>query len=271
MVHEDWVENKGVRLHYFDGDPKASSHLVPMVFIPGMLGSAEDYLQEMDSLVPRRCIAISLRGRGKSDSPQSAYTFGNHISDIEALVGELRLKSFCLMGYSVGVAYAIGYAVRHPDAVKGLVVGDYPAIYPAFGPAWAERVLSNHPGLVKPHAVQSMQLDSARVALWDSLDGLTRPVLILRGGQQDSLLPEEAVEMYQQHLHNVKVVVLEKAGHELSKPNYNGYIWSIRAFLESLDPAQQAEEKGDSEEGDQTKQESDSGKAMKRRRPIEPS
>jgi len=206
-----------------------------MIFIPGMLSSAEDYVQEMTSLKPRRCISLSLRGRGKSDAPQSGYSFENHISDIEALVAKLHLKGFCLMGYSVGVAYAVGYAIRHHATLKGLIVGDYPALYPAFGPAWTERVLKDHPGVAQPHAVRAMQKESSRIQLWDGLKNLACPVLVLRGGKEDSLLPADASETYKQNLRDVRIVVLEESGHDLTKPDYKGYICTIKAFLESTD------------------------------------
>src|SRR6058998_1570026 len=107
-VSTGWVNNKGVRLHYLDSGGAQGSTFVPVVFIPGFLGSAENYHREMDSLHGRRCVAVSLRGRGLSDAPETGYSFEDHVSDIEALVDEVGLEGFCLCAYSVGVAYAIG-------------------------------------------------------------------------------------------------------------------------------------------------------------------
>ncbi len=106
------------------------SALVPVAFIPGFLGSAENYRREMDSLPERRCVAVSLRGRGLSDAPEAEYSFEDHVSDIEAFVDQVGLQGFCLCAYSVGVAYAIGFASSHPGLLAGLILADYSAHYP---------------------------------------------------------------------------------------------------------------------------------------------
>lgn len=102
-IREDWVDNQGVRLHYIESNPDTPPTLSPLVYIHGAYGMAEKFLPEMEALSPRRCIAISLRGRGKSDAPETGYSFDHHISDIKALVNHLGLGHFCLMGWSVGV------------------------------------------------------------------------------------------------------------------------------------------------------------------------
>ena len=102
-IGERWANNKGVLLHYLDTGAFAAYNLVPIVFVPGALGSAENYVREMESLTPRRCLAVSLRGAGKSEAPEKGYTFEDHVFDIEAIIQESELNSFCLMAYSMGV------------------------------------------------------------------------------------------------------------------------------------------------------------------------
>ncbi len=118
-IRERWVDNLGVRLHYIQSNPDAPETLVPLVYIHGAYGTAEGFLPEMEALSPRRCLSVSLRGRGKSDAPEAGYSFDHHISDIKALVNHLNLRRFCLMGWSVGVAYSIGYASHHPGPWPG--------------------------------------------------------------------------------------------------------------------------------------------------------
>lgn len=237
MPEERYVARGGVRLHVLDSGVGASEGLTPIVFIPGMLGSAEDYSAEMASLSARRCIALSLRGRGRSDTPESGYSFPDHVRDIEALIDRLCLEGFCLMGYSVGVTYVIRYAATRPDSLKGLVLGDYPARYPHFGSEWVDRVLSFSPPRAPEHVVRALQQESAEVLLWEDLVRISCPVLILRGGQPDSLLSAEAAETYRRKLTKVKVVLFEDSGHDISKPDYNRYVKAIGSFLEEIDSA----------------------------------
>ncbi len=231
-IREGWVDNLGVRLHYIQSNPDAPVTLVPLVYIHGAYGTAEGFLPEMEALSPRRCLSVSLRGRGKSDAPETGYTFDHHIYDIETLVNHLGLGRFCLMGWSVGVAYSIGYASRHPASVAGLILLDYPARYPAFPPQWADRVLSD-PVFSdwKPHAVRAIQRESTEVSLWDDLGKVRCPVLVI-GGQPEALLKPYHIEKYRERLPIAEIVVFKDSGHDVSKPDYDRFIRTLTTFLE---------------------------------------
>jgi len=72
---EGWAVNGGVRIHYIDSNPVQSQKLTPLAYAPGALNAADGLLPEMEALAPRRCVSMALRGRGKSDAPESGYTF----------------------------------------------------------------------------------------------------------------------------------------------------------------------------------------------------
>jgi pimeloyl-ACP methyl ester carboxylesterase len=235
LIQEGWVKNQKVRLHYLDSNPDDPGILLPIIFIPGALASAEVYITEIIALQPRRCIALSLRGRGKSDAPESGYSFDHHVSDIMALMKEIGLKRFCLMAYSMGVPFAIGYAIHNPNPLSGLILGDYPARYPAFPPEWVEKELLKYPHRIKKEVVCAIQRESEEVSLWDSLKFIQCPALILRGGKPGSLLRVEAVEMYRQYISNAKTVVFQDSGHELWEPDFDRFIFTIKEFLEEID------------------------------------
>jgi pimeloyl-ACP methyl ester carboxylesterase len=233
-VRDAWAENRGVRLHYLESNAASPGALIPLVLVPGALQAAETYLNEMESLGPRHCVAISLRGRGKSDTPETGYKLEDHVDDIEAIIKDTGLTRFCLLAYSMGVPYAVEYASRHPQILKGLILGDYRAHYPAIGPKWVDYAMT-FPG-TKLKAAQGIQRDSADIPLWDRLGRIECPALILRGGTSGSLLPEEEARRYLQHMRNARVVVFEDAGHDLSKPDYEGYINTLKRFLREIDP-----------------------------------
>jgi len=236
MAHDGWASNRGVRIHYLEGG-EAVPALVPVVFVPGMLGAAEEHRAEMVALAPRRCLAISLRGRGRSDAPDTGYGFEDHIGDIDAVVHAAELENCCLMGYSRSVPYAIAWAARHPGRLAGLILGDYPPHYPAVPAAWADRVLPVFSDRVAPKVMMALQRESAEVAVLDQLAEITCPVLVLRGGRPDARLSAGDAAVYCRHLPQAEVVVFEDAGHELWTPDAGRYHATLRTFLEGLDGA----------------------------------
>ncbi|MFQ5400502.1 MAG: alpha/beta fold hydrolase [Anaerolineae bacterium] len=174
-----WVNNQGVRLHYLD-NLSTDQSLTPIVFIPGAFGSAENYLDEFRAFAPRRCIAISLRGRGRSDAPQSGYTLQDHAADITAVINKAHLSRFVLMAFSMGVPYAIQYCSQHSHLLAGFIIADYPAQFPELSPEWVDRVLNTHPDKVKPHVVKTLFHEASATSLWHSLGTIKCPTLILR-------------------------------------------------------------------------------------------
>ncbi len=106
------ANNDGVMLHYLDS--ATSSSLVPVLICPGLSETAEEYSDMIEYLSPRRCIVLSFRGRGQSDTPASGYNLADHVADIECVVKAADLNRFHLFSYSRGVSYALGTYVRMP-------------------------------------------------------------------------------------------------------------------------------------------------------------
>ncbi|MFA9560503.1 alpha/beta fold hydrolase [Evansella sp. AB-rgal1] len=81
----NWIKNDEVELHYIDSNPNNSKD-IPLLISLGLSEPAENYIKFMTSLLPRRCIAFSHRGRGKSSSPDNGYTLELYVRDIEAII-----------------------------------------------------------------------------------------------------------------------------------------------------------------------------------------
>jgi pimeloyl-ACP methyl ester carboxylesterase len=226
MLRDGWAVCRGVRLHYLDSDPDAGPDLVPVLFVPGMLGTAETHAAELAAL-----------GRGRSDAPSAGYTFADHVDDIAAAVEHAGLTRCCLSAYSRGVPFAIAYADRHPDRVAGLILGDHPARYPAIPPVWVDRVLAAAGDRVDPRVLRALQQESADIGLWEEAARLTCPVLVLRGGQPDALLSAVEADQYRRSIPHVRVITFEDAGHQLWQPDQDRYIDALRSFVRELDPA----------------------------------
>ncbi len=124
MTVDGWATNGSIRLHYLDNQCEMSE--LPLIMIPGLSSNAEDFRLMIEALAPQRALSVSLRGRGKSDVPDTGYRFEDHIGDVDAIVDQSGFQHVCLFGHSIGINYAIGYALEHPDRVKGIIVGGIP-------------------------------------------------------------------------------------------------------------------------------------------------
>src|SRR5882672_3012633 len=229
-IEERFVNSGSVRLHCLAQE--SDSALTPFLIVPGTFGVAEDYVEEMTALAPRRCITVSLRGRGRSDAPQSGYQFEDHVADISAAAAQLGSERFAMMGYSMGAAYALGFAAKQVGKIAGLIVGDYPARYRALSAKWAERAVTAMPDRARPEVAEALQRESAEVLLWDSLGSIDCPVMILKGGQPGSMVTAEIAAKYLERLKQGEIVTLDQNAHELWRPDFESYIGAIRAFLE---------------------------------------
>jgi cis-3-alkyl-4-acyloxetan-2-one decarboxylase len=70
-----------------------------------------------------RCVVPDHMGMGKSDKPQNyPYTLSQHIDNLEKLVDHLKLDNITLVVHDWGGAIGMGFAVRHPELIKRLVI-----------------------------------------------------------------------------------------------------------------------------------------------------
>ena len=225
-----WATNHEIRLHYLDNGGDGD---VPVLFIPGLHGRAEDFQSILDAMLPRRAIAVSLRGRGRSSVPPIGYRFENHVEDIDAIVEAVGQRRVCLVGHSVGATYALGYALQYPQHVSGLVVGGYPARYPDLSADWGLRTMMRYPEALPMISVLGLQHDSVEISLWESLADLQCPLLVLRGGKTSSRLPEELAEEYRQWAPHARIVTFEDSGHRLWVPDMTRFVRTISEFIDT--------------------------------------
>ncbi|MDQ0154237.1 alpha/beta fold hydrolase [Robertmurraya andreesenii] len=238
MIYNDsWVDNNGINIHFVETNANLKEE-TPLVIIPGLSESAEDYISVIENLSPRHCIIITLRGRGKSATPETGYSLDDHISDIEAVVKHLELKDFILFGYSRSVSYVLKYSLQNKNLVKGLIIGDYPAIHTQLPQGWVEFFSSLPPWRGKPlsqrmshTALYGIQKESAQVIFWDDLSSIECPVLIIRAGKPGAALSLEAGEQYLEKMPQANLVVFDESDHNIFEPNLDTFIQTIDLFM----------------------------------------
>ncbi len=273
---DKFFDADGLRLHYLDWgqpSPEPDASVPTMVLLHGL----QDCARSWDTFAAAmradyRIIALDSRGHGDSEhSPDAAYGFRHYIADLEALVEQLGLSDFVLVGHSAGGRYAFVYAAEHPELVRALVVVDIDpdaynadsqgmfARYNAESDDWAsldsvvERLRMRQPQssdeMLRHQALHMTQAlpDGRRTwkrdrrllaayerpDLWAQWQRIAAPTLIVRGRQSDLLTHEVAVRMREALTISTRIAELEGGGHWFYQEFPGAFEAAVRWFLDT--------------------------------------
>ncbi len=237
---EGYVDNDNVKIHYLDNEIN-NIDKAPLLICPGLSESAEDYIALMEKIKDRRCIALSFRGRGKSDAPLNRYTLENHITDIEAVVKELKLDKFNILGNSRGVSYCLRYAISNNDKLDGIIIGEYPPVHKKMSMGWAKKSMEFY----KEHCdsisityevLSGIEKESSQVEFSKELKNITCKALILKGELEESLLNDKDIENYLNNLgsNDIRVERFYESGHDIQSEEFDKLSKLINEFLEGI-------------------------------------
>lgn len=116
-----FVSVNGIRLHYLDWGGKGEA----LIFLTGMGCSAHLY----DHIAPRftdltRVLALTRRGQGESDYPESGYDSDTLVDDILKFMDCLEVDKAILAGHSLAGVELTHFAVKYPDRTSKLIYLD---------------------------------------------------------------------------------------------------------------------------------------------------
>ena len=111
----------GPRMSYLDEGPRSDA---AVLMLHGNPTWSYYYRHLVRALAPTmRCIAPDHVGMGVSEKPQNYdYTLATRIADVEALMASLGLKRLDLVVHDWGGAIGLGFAARHPEMIRRIVV-----------------------------------------------------------------------------------------------------------------------------------------------------
>lgn len=113
-----FVDVDGVSMHYVEGG--AADGQV-FLFLHGNPTSSYLWRNVMPHVEPMgRVIAVDLIGFGKSDKPDSDYTFQAHSKYVDGFIEALGLKDIVLVIHDWGSILGFDYARRNSDNVRGI-------------------------------------------------------------------------------------------------------------------------------------------------------
>lgn len=118
----NFLNRNGQQYHYLDEGTGE-----PVVMVHGNPSWSFYYRNLVSALSTKyRCIVPDHIGSGFSDKPSDKdyeYTLKNRIDDLEALLDSLELKKdITLVVHDWGGMIGMGYAARHPERIKRLVI-----------------------------------------------------------------------------------------------------------------------------------------------------
>ncbi len=117
----DFVHVNGIRLHYLDWGGKGPT----LIFLTGM-GSSAYIFSKFAPLFNDtfRVLALTRRGHGDSDYPETGYDADTLVEDIRQFMDALHVETAVLVGHSLAGVELTHFAATYPQRVEKLVYLD---------------------------------------------------------------------------------------------------------------------------------------------------
>lgn len=187
------------------------------------------------------------RGHGASAVPAGPYSLDELVDDAARMIREWGRGPVVFIGLSMGGMVGQGLAIRHPELLRGLVLANTTAQYPAEAkPVWAQRIAAIEAGgmpavvdavverylnpdfrAAHPEVAQALREKLLRcnaagylacchavaaVDWLDRLSGIRCPTLVIAGARDVGATPAMAQAMAQR-IAGARLEVLEDASH----------------------------------------------------------
>lgn len=96
----------------------------PLLLLHGFTGSAANWTSHAATFGEFSTVAVDFPGHGKSDAPDDAarYRMEPTVTDLAAILDELKIAQANVLGYSMGGRVALYFAYAYPERVKRLIL-----------------------------------------------------------------------------------------------------------------------------------------------------
>lgn len=242
-----------------------------LIFAHGLGGTHLSWWQQVPAFRDRyTCVTFDHRGFGLSVERAPARGPAAFVDDLDALIDHLGFADVRLVAQSMGGWTCMGYALRRPERVRALVLACTPGTvtHPeleritaaareqgrerrlferGIHPAGGERLAREQPALhflyqevnalspaLDKERVRS-QLHALRRTPPEALRTLTMPVLCLTG-EEDVVIPSEAIALVASLLPNAHLVRVPEAGHSVYWERPEHFNAQVAAFLDEAAP-----------------------------------
>ena len=242
-----------------------------IVFAHGLLWSGRMFDDQVNALKDRyHCIMFDFRGQGQSEVTPDGYDMDALAQDAAALIESLHCAPCHFAGLSMCGFVGLRLAIRRPELIRSLIlletsadpepqenIGKYKMLgfigrWLGFGvvansvmpimfgqkfmtdPAraqqrayWRQRLIANH----RVGILRALGGVITREGVYDQLDKITAPTLIIVGDQDVATVPAKAERM-RARICGSKLVVIPGAGHTSTVEEPAAVNATIEEFLE---------------------------------------
>jgi len=253
-----------VRLEYVEhGDPSG----IPMVLLHGLSDSWHSYERVLPHLPASiHAFALSQRGHGDSERPESGYSPRDFAADVAALLDDRGVERAVIVGHSMGGAVAQRFAIDMPERTLGIVLVDTFATF-SDNPTIEEfqGALSALSDPIDPSFVREFQASTLTkpvpLAFFDKIVGeslkvparvwqaviaglldhesflelgqINAPTLII-WGDQDAYVPRRDAEALQAAIAGSQLLIYPDTGHDVQWEEPGRFAADLAAFVERL-------------------------------------
>ena len=257
-IHAKKIKINELDVHYFTGGQGD-----PLVIIHGGGDGARAWKKNMAELSENYTVYVpDLPGYGHSQPLEGDYYIPEMVEFVDEFAYNLGLKSFYLVGHSMGGGIALNYALKFPQKIMKLVlvssmclgreialwvrVLSVPAICRAIGKAvlavlkgvkWVADLLLAPAEFISPMSVAKIHLGSKLTTLKeqatvfiDRLSEIMVPTLVVWGAK-DHIVPVSQAYTAAELIPDCRVKVFEGCGHSVYKQRVKEFSHLLTCFL----------------------------------------
>jgi len=207
----------------------------------------------------RRCVALDLRGHGRSEiGTDPGHAIAYHTDDLLAAIARLGDPAVDLVGHSMGAHLARSLAARRPDAVRSLALFGVmdPVDYRLRGDRAPDALLGDRQSLARELAANMLDASASlfararAVAMLESMHWATyypqpieggwrsatlpRQPALFATGQSDAVTPPERVAAFAARHPDARFVAIPAAGHLAPVENPTAVSDALESFWRTL-------------------------------------
>ncbi len=121
--HQRWRIVDGTPVNSIELAPAQQSSAQPLVFIHGLSGSWQNWLEQLPVFASeRRVIALDLPGFGYSPMPEQRLSISGYARLLDGLLAQLEIDAAAVVGNSMGGFIGAELAIAFPERVERLVL-----------------------------------------------------------------------------------------------------------------------------------------------------
>lgn len=204
-----FVNANGVRLHYLDWGGSGDA----LLFLAGMGCNAHIF----DDFPPRftdrfRVLALTRRGHGESDHPETGYDVDTLTEDIRIFLNGLGIEQVILVGHSMANVELSHFSALYPDRVLKLVFLD--AAYDRTSVSYKDMVENSPWKHIQPPALAFFALSKGINTISDEWMTDAQKAEILKHVEtRENLWTRESIEIFLHNVPHARIVEIPKGHH----------------------------------------------------------